>query len=225
MALPLHALLKLSPYLKNAQVLSLSYPDLLIPEKVLEQHFKIIPTMFTDKADYHKVPYKLPETRDVFKQLGATLHVTDVVAATGFEDIIDLNYEADIGQFDVVIDPGTVEHCFNVGQAFLNAAHAVKPGGIIYHISPMDMMNHGFYNFNPTLFHDFYTQNGWEIIELNVVSETPNHFSVSARFFSKYEHNIICIARRKGFQRMKFPVQAKYLKSFEKYEEEKRKVA
>lgn len=225
MALPLHSLQSLQPHLKGAEVLSLSYPDLLIPEALLFQHFGVRAVHFTDKANYHRVPYRLPETVDVFRQMGARLQVIDAVHATGFEDIIDLNYEADVGQYDVVIDPGTIEHCFNVGQAFFNAAHAVKPGGIIYHISPMDMMNHGFFNFNPTLFQDFYGQNGWIIEDLRAISETPTHFSANARFFSKYEHNVVCIARRKGSQRMKFPVQAKYLKAFAKAAEQMKAVA
>jgi hypothetical protein len=55
-----------------------------------------------------------------------------------------------------VLDCGTTEHCFNVGQAIINAAHAVKPGGAIFHCFPMCVMNHGFWNASPTAFKDFY---------------------------------------------------------------------
>ena len=65
-----------------------------------------------------------------------------------------------------MIDAGTIEHCFNIAQAILNAAQAVAPGGHVFHAPPMTMLNHGFYNLNPTLFHDFYGQNGWTVERL-----------------------------------------------------------
>ncbi len=46
--------------------------------------------------------------------------MVDLVASRGGERILDLNgpLEADlVGGFDVVLDAGTMEHCFNVGQA------------------------------------------------------------------------------------------------------------
>lgn len=212
MALPLHALQALRPYLKGARILSLSYPDTVIPAEVLESEFGIKVTTFTNKNGFHRVDFLLPETKEVFQKLGASFECVDVVSSRGMESIIDLNYEANLGEYDIVLDPGTIEHCFNVGQAIFNACHAVRPGGVIYHINPMNMMNHGFFNFNPTLWHDLYTQNGWEILSLNATMESVSHFHNTRRFLATVEYVVTCLAKRRGSQRMKFPVQAKYLK-------------
>ena len=87
----------------------------------------------------------------------------------GNELIVDLNYpNASFlleGKYDLVIDNGTLEHCFNAGEALINAARMVKQkGGFIFHINPLSMINHGFYNFCPTLLFDFYDQNDFKIL-------------------------------------------------------------
>jgi hypothetical protein len=71
---------------------------------------------------------------------------------------VDLNYPEDWPEkYDVVIDGGTAEHCFNVGQVFANILSAVRPdGGIVVHVNPLNMMNHGFWNISPTAYADFY---------------------------------------------------------------------
>lgn len=66
------------------------------------------------------------------------------------------------GQYDIVIDGGTTEHVFDVACAFFNCAKLTRIGGYVYHAVPMTMLNHGFYNFNPTLLCDFYEDNGFE---------------------------------------------------------------
>ncbi len=69
-------------------------------------------------------------------------------------------------RFDVVFDSGTTEHVFDIKQSLENTVRMVKPGGIIIHLLPVNnWINHGFHQFSPTLFFDFYTANGFSILE------------------------------------------------------------
>jgi SAM-dependent methyltransferase len=86
--------------------------------------------------------------------------------------VIDLNLPAPTelrGQFDLVYDGGTMEHCFNVPQVLLNAASLVAVGGLVIHHVPMNnWVDHGFYQFSPTLFFDFYGAAGFEELQMKI---------------------------------------------------------
>jgi hypothetical protein len=102
----------------------------------------------------------------LFRMLGfqpsqvATLDVDDYEHA---EIIHDLNQPLPpgIGQFDFILDQGTLEHVFDIRQALWNLSDLMKDDGQILHMVPAGFLNHGFYNFNALLFGDFYTQAGW----------------------------------------------------------------
>ena len=57
-----------------------------------------------------------------------------------------------------------MEHCFNVGQVMRNILMLGKVGAFIVHINPLNYYNHGFFNFNPTFYHDFYSQSGNRVV-------------------------------------------------------------
>ena len=69
-------------------------------------------------------------------------------------------------KFDLVIDAGTCEHIFNIGQALSNVHLMLSQDGVAYHGGPLCWPNHGFYGYNPTLFADFYEANHCEILEM-----------------------------------------------------------
>jgi hypothetical protein len=69
----------------------------------------------------------------------------------------------------VVFDIGTIEHIFNAPKAFANIVSMLRRGGFVVHYSPVSWFNHGFYNFNPLLFREFYESNGFEVIEHSLV--------------------------------------------------------
>lgn len=210
MALPLHALQKLAPLLRG-EVLSLGYPDLDATAEQIEALFGYTPIRFTKAAVWHGRRDPMPETEELFEHLGAKLTVVDFTKDRGMEKIADLNHPHDLGKFDLVIDPGTLEHCFNIGQAFFNAANAVKAGGYIFHISPMSMMNHGFYNLCPTLYHDFYSQNNWRLDEIKFI-QVPYAIDAVNRFSLSTEYIIRCLVQRMEEEPLKMPIQTKYLK-------------
>lgn len=81
-------------------------------------------------------------------------------------------------RFGLILDGGTLEHVFDVRQAFSNVASMLKAGGDVYHMSPINnYCNHGFYQFSPTFFYDFYLRNGFTNIEGSIVvtsAENPS---------------------------------------------------
>jgi hypothetical protein len=205
----------LKPYLKVESLLSLAYPDILLRAEEIKALFGIEPEVFTDNAGWHGMDFPLPETRELFGKLGIkNVRFVDVHASRGCEEIVDLNEPADLGKNDLVIDFGTSEHCFNVAQALKNAAEAVRVGGVIFHSVPMCMPNHGFWNYSPTTFSDFYEQNGWKV-EFSVLTSRGKawHAPRKTRFSVDGECALVFAARRMTDTPMKWPTQSKYLAS------------
>lgn len=160
------------------------------------------------------------DAADVFRELGYSLDVIDIVKARGDEILVDLNHPLPPDfrrRFDLVLDTGTCEHCFNMGQAALNLASIVEQNGLIIQCMPLNVFNHGFYNANPTWFFDFYPLNGFEIEYFKGVSDialNPSFFDppIHERFREVPLNSImIVIARRACVQDLKVPVQHKYL--------------
>ena len=213
MALTRYALTLLAEHLPGKRVLSLGYPDLVVRAEDIREIFGVEPTQFADYGAWHGVAHPLPETYAVFEAIGASLDCIDIRQSRGVERVVDLNHACALGAYDIVIDPGTVEHCFNIGQAIMNAANAVAPQGRVFHISPLTMMNHGFYNINPTLLSDFYTQNGWTIETLVGVVKGGVFKVPSAQPFRAVPEraSLYCMARRDSCDELRFPTQAKYL--------------
>ena len=219
MGIPRYALERIAPYLKGARVLSLSYPDLVVHPKDIEVIFGFTPTKFTAHNNWHGCNHPLPETKEVMGRVCASFDCVDVVKHRGVERIVDLNETCDLGSYDLVLDPGTTEHCFNIGTAMMSAANAVAVGGRIMHLVPVSMINHGFWNVCPTTMHDFYTQNGWEIeaLEIYARDKAGDKFignlrdNPTGRYSVWKEAGMMCLARRMSEARMKPPIQSKYV--------------
>lgn len=110
---------------------------------------------------------QIPETVNLFQKLGVTLTVFDIEEIRGGELICDLNQPIarDLeNRFDIVLDAGTMEHCFNVGQVVTNLLAMTRQDGVILHLNPCYVINHGFFNFSPTFYHDFYADNGHHLM-------------------------------------------------------------
>lgn len=197
------------------EVLSLGYPDIVATQQDVARILGIVVLKTTDFGAWHGVKHPLPETMELFEKLGSKLTCIDIHASRGVERIIDLNIPTEIGLYDLVIDGGTIEHCFHIGTSLMNAAGAVKPGGRIFHGTPMSMVNHGFYNVSPTLFHDFYTQNGWEIERFYAVDRRGDTYDVptTGRVQIGPEISLCCLAQRKDDRPLIVPTQTKYLKN------------
>ncbi len=137
------------------------------------------------KAEGYPYTDLSPDAREIDDntQFGASLHQTSFFKMLGFTDVdsldfysiesptyvVDLNKpitEDLLGLYDLVYDGGTTEHIFDTRQVLTNAVRLIKPNGLIVHDLPMSgLVNHGFYQFSPCLFYDFYGCNGFEIIK------------------------------------------------------------
>ena len=63
-------------------------------------------------------------------------------------------------KFDTIIDFGTSEHIFNVGQNLNNICNLCKVNGMIIHSLPANNnCGHGFWQFSPELFFSLYSEN------------------------------------------------------------------
>lgn len=192
--------------IKGASILCLGFPD------IVANNLPYKPTKFRDRDERHGGG-KMPDTHEFFEILGAkSVRYIDMAVFEGSEDVIDLNYPHELGEYDLVIDPGTLEHCFNIGVAFINAASCVKVGGAIAHSNPMNMVNHGFYNLNPGTYHDFYGQNGFSVdvrfLSNGTMFKLTNNVG---RIVPAHPTNLYVKARRKENRAITFPTQSKYL--------------
>ncbi|MEI6340328.1 MAG: class I SAM-dependent methyltransferase [Verrucomicrobiota bacterium] len=106
---------------------------------------------------------------DLFPALGADQ--VDVMDFSGYEGanlLHDLNQPVPAawhGQFDVVVDGGTLEHVFNIPVALRNVMELLRPGGRFLSATiPNNWCGHGFYQFSPELFFRVFSpENGFRI--------------------------------------------------------------
>lgn len=128
----------------------------------------------------------------LFKSMG--FNSVDALDCSEFEGatiIHDLNStelpEHLLGEFDTIIDHGTLEHVFHIPNALENLFKLLKINGRLIHSSPSsNCVDHGFYMFSPTFFYDFYTTNNWEINNIYVGTMTPNQ-ETEPFFYTEYE--------------------------------------
>jgi hypothetical protein len=212
------------------KALTLGYPDLLATREQLVLAFgRDIEAHLRPRADSDAVNAwhgsrdifpEIYETTAFFAGLGVTLDCVDITAARGFERILDMNQPlpADMaGAYDLVLDPGTVEHCFHIAQAMHNCATALRVGGCVLHNNPLNVFNHGFYNVSPTFYVDFFAQNGFDVLMLVGIHSAitaPELFDVPphGRFKSApVDSSLLAVAQRRHAQPITWPTQHKYV--------------
>ncbi len=205
-------------------VVSLGYPDIIYPIESLRERLgdKILQLKYRDDSEAickrHGAPkHDVPDAESLFECFGATLDVFDVVQERGCEVLVDLNHPVPAnacGQFDFVLDVGTLEHCFNAPQALINMAALCKVGGFVMHENPFNWGNHGFWNLNPTLYHDFYTDNGFKVISCWLMprgTQDAYEAPLTKRFqWPKGEANLVTVVQRVEEVPFQFVTQTKY---------------
>lgn len=126
-------------------------------------------------ADYG--PYRNLNISDeaFFKILGfKAIKSLDINDYEGCDYVFDLNKTPGSSglneKFDLVYDGGTIEHVFNVANAFGNVFELTNVGGYVIHESPVNnFVDHGFYQFSPTLLTDYYHANQWDILDVRLL--------------------------------------------------------
>jgi hypothetical protein len=213
------------------RTMCLSYPDILVRGAVIARLFgEDILTGLEVRKDsdhvrqYHGLPDSfgpIYETESLFESLRIKSDFIDVKMLRGPEKIVDLNERLPRdyhGQYDLVIDTGTMEHCFNVGNAFRSMCELLKLDGHIVSLSPMTMINHGFWNFSPTAYYDGFMQNGFDVNFLQGMFKSEAGIKAidfssapTKRISAPAEVTLICVAHKIKEQEFKWPVQSKYM--------------
>lgn len=228
----LSVLQQIRPHLPpDANVCCLGYPDVLISEEQARQILgpEVAARLsYRDDSDqilaWHRLQSQLDRVVDaqsLFSAMGMRFTAVDLVASRGSERIVNLNepLASDlVGAFDVVLDAGTMEHCFNVGQAIRNIIDMAKVGGFVVHLNPMAMINHGFFNFSPTFYHDFYGQNGHQLVapiygvSVNGINVTSYKLEPTKRLnVDDRNAMIMSVVRKAHGKPPAWPMQSKYL--------------
>lgn len=116
-----------------------------------------------------------------------------------------------MNSFDVIVDGGTTEHVFHLPNAMKNITNMVKVGGRIIHMVPSNnYVDHGFFQFSPTFFLDYYSVNKFEIntIELfrqskfdeaswNIYNYSPHSlYHILLGGLDGAQYGIVCIATK-----------------------------
>lgn len=209
----------LLPRLKpGMRIASFGYPDMIAPLDYFEGvDLRSIEYRKDSEAicKRHGIPFHgIPDAHSVFESKDCKLDVFDIVKERGCEILCDLNEYANYGpDYDIALDVGTTEHCFNIAQAARNMASMLKAGGIILHENPANWLNHGFYSLNPTWYADWYGQDGWKLLDLKLQCRDGRVYDVprTQRFvFKDGEANVFAMAERTSILPLTWPCQSKY---------------
>jgi SAM-dependent methyltransferase len=95
------------------------------------------------------------------KMLGfGSVETLDISSFQGTCIVHDMNEPIPIelcGQFDFILDGGTLEHVFHVPLAMANVFKMLRPGGRFIGVNPLNgWPGHGFYQFSPELVFGFW---------------------------------------------------------------------
>ncbi len=126
-----------------------------------------------------------PTPEEFYKGFGFDeVHTLDVSSRDGASHIHDLNKPLPaelLGQYDVVLSGGTLEHVFDIANALRCLAGLVKVGGTVICSAPVNnWIDHGFWQVSPTLKFDFFSANGFEFGRSRGVLSKPK---VATRLF------------------------------------------
>jgi len=220
MALSVSQTVALGNLLKpGMRVCSFGYPDVIASIEMIEKAFGTRVSVWMGDEESKAIcarhglkQRQIPDAQGLIDYLD----VYDIVRERGCEIVLDLNepMEACL-QYDVVLDVGTLEHCMNIGRAAINMAMMVKVGGHILHENPFNWGNHGLYNLNPTWYHDFYTSNGFKLLECKLVRKDGTGVDAppTQRFVCVEEElNVFAVVQRVEMKPMVFAMQSKYAK-------------
>jgi len=105
----------------------------------------------------------------------SSLSAVDLIEGPEAEYRLDLNQPLPIDrQFDIVLNLGTAEHIFNIGQCYKSMHELTKPGGLIVTCGPFTgSIDHGFYTIQPTFYYDLAAANGYQLLTLLLVASSP----------------------------------------------------
>ncbi len=156
--------------------------------------------------------------------------------------ILDLNKKVPNkykNKFDNIVDFGTIEHVYNTPNLLFNYINMLKKNGFLVILTrSSNSIDHGFFSFSPTFFHDFFPINGFKILNTYLLERSPyypekNKNEKIYKYTKTYLENpivssktidlIIFIKKINNTKNIKTPLQYYYKKLFKIKKIEKKK--
>ena len=159
----IHSVISQNDTKSKKKVLSLGHPDLLLDKDFLQT---IYDNSFIEKIPEDKYHVDI---RKLHKKESSFFIYDPYFIFEQYNYEIDQEY---CEYFDLVLDGGTLEHCYNISQAFKNVCQMVKVGGFSLHTNPANSLNHGYFNLNPLFYDHGFTKNGFNIHDLCILDQT-----------------------------------------------------
>lgn len=181
----------------------------------------------------------IPDTM-VAEILGfSSINAMDNSAYEGADIIYNLNDRALskhlIGAFDVILDIGVIEHVFDMPSALWNIHQMLKVGGrFILFTTCIYWIDQAYYMMSPTLFHDYYRLNDYEINDIKVIGFPKgmyhnnscaelvidyipgkmdnNHFGIDGRLWDTF----VVVTKKESSTWDKKPCQRSYVEQWQK---------
>ena len=160
---------------RRRTVVCLGMPHLRFTARSLERWSRRIGGTWSAGAD----PHRSLDGPAFFQSLGfercLALDISDYEGAQIIHDLNDPNLPlSHYGVADCVVDAGTLEHVFQLPNAFGNIFRLLAVDGLVVHTTPANgYLDHGFYQISPTLYYDYYVANQHRIISANVINRHP----------------------------------------------------
>lgn len=142
-------------------------------------------------------------TNDILamKMLVGDVSVTavDIAAYQGAELIHDISKpfpEANLGHYGLIIDAGTLEHVLDAKTSLDNLTACLREGGSILHMSPSNgYLDHGYFQFSPSFFRDYYSSRAMCIDNIALVEHPARRTNHAQWTFWHWDESI----KRKKF--------------------------
>lgn len=183
----IHAAVKLiirehSHYNFQGPVVSLGVPEIYATERELTKWFprytgrpsKLDPSEATTSTNRFGRRLNWVTAESFFKAFGfAKMDSLDIPGSEHRAAIQhDLNQplpEEYRGKYNLLLDPGTMEHVFDQKACMQTIVDALAVGGVVVNFVPIYSYNGGYYSINPNVLHDFYSVNGFEDIRAYIL--------------------------------------------------------
>ncbi len=143
--------------------------------------------------------------------------------------IIDLNKKINkklFNKFDNIVDIGTLEHIFDTKTTLDNYVKMLKKGGyLLIAVPSSNMIDHGFYCFSPTLFFDYFSSNGFDILSSYLRESSPFIYEYKSKVYEykklgmeipflsdRAVEFVILMKKKKDVKKLIVPNQSVYIK-------------
>jgi hypothetical protein len=199
------------------------------------------PELYISKRELTKLvsAYNLPWSEIDIDRVVSTVYAEPLLRLLGFQTIrsIDISayQDADIihnlnlpipkeleATTGFLYGNGTLEHIFDIATVLRNIVKLVKVGGTVFVAAPANgLCGHGFYQFSPEFFYNFFSVNGFDRTRVYVVGRNypprwfraanPKVLKQRIEFMTAEPTDIIAIARKaENIPDFAYPQQSDY---------------